>query len=91
MKESVLSFETKKNTTLVYLHSNCLQVLKLRLPRYILFWQFRYMIIRTEFSCLWCGYQEQMNMFLILSESSSLIKFRFCKIHICYLHEGKSL
>jgi len=34
MKESVLSFEEKNNTTLVYLLSNCLQILNiLRLIR----------------------------------------------------------
>ena len=57
MKESVLSFEEKNNTTLTYLLSNCRQALKSfrTNPLNIIFDDFNIRLLgyRTEFSCLY--------------------------------------
>jgi len=57
IKESVLSFEEKNNTTLVYLLSNCRQVLQYckTNPLSIIFDDFSTWLLqyRTEFSCLY--------------------------------------
>ena len=48
MKESVLSLKDKNNTTSVFLHSNCLQVLNIfkDSPVKYYFSRFQYMILR---------------------------------------------
>ena len=79
MKESVFSFEEKNYTTLVYLLSNCRQVLNIfkTNPLNIMFDDFIIWLLgyRTEFSCLYLpqGHNIRITVWLLSTDENIII------------------